>query len=284
MLQNIFSKPVELNVGDRLITFKSMEDFEFAMDARTTLPQSRITDAINSTPNEIDMELNTMDIAIEQITELVNESEQSEVTQQLKAINPVIFSSDNHWRDIFFALKKHRSAESSEYKVIALKAYLQYLNNRKEILQSIKTRLGESASVEQATPEVPQFRTGELDIDDNFDSKVLADELGMKSMPTGEYVTIDIEKGDEISLLLANYECKIVVRDGIKFIDNDNVSYPITNGMNKIGRGRECSIRFNDTMQRISRLHLIIINHDNKKLELSDVSTYGSFYLKNPAK
>ncbi len=34
MLQNIFSKPVELNIGEKVITFKSMEDFEFAMKAR----------------------------------------------------------------------------------------------------------------------------------------------------------------------------------------------------------------------------------------------------------
>lgn len=279
MLQNIFSKPVELKIGQTVITFKSMEDFEFAMNARTMLPQSRITEAVNASQNELNMEANSIDVAIEQIAELIKQSKESEVTQKLKSINPVIFSNDNNWRDIFFALKKHRSAESSEYKLIALKAYLQYLKNRKETTQSMKTRL-EKIDEKNSNAERIQFRTGELDIDDSFDSTVLAKELGLKSIPTGEYVSIDVERGDEISLLLANYQCKLVIRDGIKFIDSDKVSYPITTGMNKVGRGRECSIRFNDTVQRISRLHLIIINHNNKKLELSDVSTYGTYYLK----
>ena len=279
MLQNIFSKPVELNIGETVITFKSMEDFEFAMNARTMLPQSRITEAVNATQNDLKMELNTIDVAIEQISELIKQSEENEVTQKLKAINPVVFSSDNNWRDIFFALKKHRSAESGQYKLIALKAYLQYLTNRKETTQSMKTRL-EKIEGQHANAEPVQFRTGELDIDDNFDSRVLAKELGMKDMPTGEYVSLDVEQGDEIALLLANYQCKLVVKNGIKFIDSDNVAYPITTGMNKIGRGRECTVRFNDMVQRISRLHLIIINHDNKKLEFSDVSTYGTYYLK----
>ncbi|MGB1800017.1 MAG: FHA domain-containing protein [Gammaproteobacteria bacterium] len=283
MLQNIFSKPVELNIGEKLITFKSMEDFEFAMNARSMLPQSRVSEAINATANELNMESNTIDIAIEQIAELIKQSKESEVTQKLKSVNPVIFSNDNNWRDIFFALKKHRSAESSQYKLIALKAYLQYLKHRKETIQSMKKRL-DKLDEKQNNAEPVQFRTGELDIDDNFDSNVLAKELGLKSMPTGEYVNIKVEKGDEISLLLANYQCKLIIRDGIKFVDSDNVSYPITTGMNKVGRGRECSVRFNDTVQRISRLHLIIINHDNKKLELSDVSTYGSFYLKKQTK
>lgn len=283
MLQNIFSKPVELNIGENVITFKSMEDFEFSMNARSMLPQSRVTDAINASENELNMESNTIDIAIEQVSELIKQAKENEVTQNLKVINPVIFSNDNNWRDIFFALKKHRSAESSQYKLIALKAYSQYLKNRKETIQSMKTRL-EKTDEQQNNPEPVQFRTGELDIDDNFDSAKLAEQLGFKSMPTGEYVNINIEKGNEISLLLANYQCKLIIRDGIKFIDNNNVSYPITIGMNKVGRGRECSVRFNDTVQRISRLHLIIINHDNKKLELSDVSTYGTFYLKTPNK
>lgn len=279
MLQNIFSKPVELKIGDKVITFKSMEDFEFAMNARTMLPHGRVIEAVNSTQNELNMESNNIEIAMEQITELIKQAEDSEVTQKLKAINPVIFSSDNNWRDIFFALKKHHSAESSQYKLIALKSYLQYLSNRKETVQTMKNRL-EKISDTQGNNEPVQFRTGELDIDDSFDSSALAKELGMNEMPTGEYVTIDVEKGDEISLLLANYHCKLSIKDSIKFIDSDKTSYPLTTGMNKVGRGRECSIRFNDMMQRISRLHLIIINHDNKKLELSDVSTYGSYYLK----
>ena len=159
------------------------------------LPQSRVTEAINATANELNMESNTIDIAIEQVSELIKQSIQNEVTQKLKPINPVIFSNDNNWRDIFFALKKHRSAESSQYKLIALKAYLQYLKNRKETIQSMKTQL-EKIDEQHSNAEAVQFRTGELDIDDNFDSAVLAEELGLKSIPTGEYVSIDVEKGE----------------------------------------------------------------------------------------
>lgn len=283
MLQKIFTKPVELNIDDKVITFKSMDDFEFAMTARTMIPQERITEAIDATPGELDLESNAMVIAIEQISELLNQSsEPGDVTQKLKAINPVIFSNDNNWRDIFFALKKDRSNESSKYKLIALTAYLQYLTNRQEMIQSIKARL-EKSHDQKESAEAAEFKTGELDLDDNFDSKVLAKELGMTHMPTAEYVVFELEEGDEVALLLANYQCKLIAKDGIKFVDNENVEHPIMIGLNKIGRGRECKVRFTDTMQRISRLHLIIINHDNKKLELTDLSTYGTYYLQKSA-
>ncbi len=279
MLKNLLTKPVELNIDGRGITFKSTEDFEFALDARTAVPLKKVTEAIKSTPGELDMESNAIIIAIEQITEIIDQSSESgEITQSLKAINPVIFSNDNGWRDIFFALKKDHSGDSSEYKKIALTAYLQYLSNRQEMIQTIKAQC-EKDNNQKGNAKAPEFKTGELDIDDDFDSKVLAKELGMTTMPTAEYVVFELDEGDEVALLLANYQCKLIIKQGIKFVDNENVEHPMVIGLNKIGRGRECNVRFTDTMQRISRLHLMVINHDNKKLELTDLSTYGTYYL-----
>ncbi len=279
MLQKIFTKPVELNIDGKVITFKSIDDFEFALSARTTIPLDKVTDAIKSSPGELDLESNAIMVAIEQLSELGNHpSENSEITKSLKAINSIIFSNDNGWRDIFFALKKHHSANSSKYKQIALSAYLKYLSNRQEMIQSIKARLDKQNSTNE-NGEVSQFKTGELDLDENFDSRVLAEELGMTSMKKGESVSFDVKEGDEIALLLANYQCKLIVKDGIKFIDDNNTEYLMTIGENKVGRGSECKVKFMDTMQRISRLHLMIINHDDDKLELTDLSTYGTHYL-----
>ena len=279
MLQKIFTKPVQLKIDGKIITFASIDDFEFTLGARTTIPLTRITEAMNATPGELDLESNSMVVAIEQISELIDQTFGSgEVTQSLKAINPVIFSNDNNWRDIFFALKKDRSAESSKYKLIALTAYLKYLTNRQEMVQAIKACL-EKDQNQKENAEAAQFKTGELDLDENFDSGVLAEELGMTSMQKGEPVVLEVEEGDEIALLLANYQCKLIVKEGITFIDNNNVEYALTIGENKIGRGSDCKVRFMDAMQRISRLHMTIINHDDKKLELTDLSTYGTYYL-----
>ena len=280
MLQKIFTKPVELNIDGKVITFKSIDDFEFALGARTTIPLEKITDAIKASPGELNLEANAIEVAIEQLSELNNQSsETGEITQSLKAINPIIFSNDNGWRDIFFALKKDQSAESSKYKQIALTAYLQYLSNRQEMIQTIKAQL-EKDNSQKGNAEAVQFRTGELELDEKFDAKKLAKELGMTKIPTAEYVVFELEEDDEVSLLLASYQCKLIRKDGgVKFVDNENEENSMMIGLNKIGRGRESNVRFADTMQRISRLHLMIINHDNKKLELTDLSTYGTYYL-----
>ncbi len=191
MLKKLRTKPIELNIGGKVITFKSIDDFEFALAARTMVPLEKMNEVIKATLGELDLESNAIVIAIEQISELINQSSESgEVTKSLKAINPVMFSNDNNWRDIFFALKKDRSAYSSKYKLIALTAYIQYLTNRYEMIQSIKAQLENDPNHEEKR-EAAQFKTGELDLDDNFDSSKLAKELGMTSMEIAEPLILE---------------------------------------------------------------------------------------------
>lgn len=258
-----------------------MDDFEFSLAARTTIPLQKVVDAIDSSPGELDMESNAIKIAIEQIDELINEaSATGEVTQHLKALNPIMFSNDNGWRDIFFALKKDRSSDSSKYKQIALKGYLQYLSNRKQMIATLKAKVDPQSDVDEVNAEAPSFRTGELEYEEKYDSRPLADELGMETLEQGVPVILEVSEGDEIRLLLASYQCKLVVKEEIVFIDHCNVEHSLSAGENRIGRSSDCKVRFVDSMQRISRLHLLIDIKDNNTLEFTDRSSYGTHYLK----
>jgi FHA domain-containing protein len=283
MLQNIFAKPVVLIIDGKDVAFQSIDDFAFALDARTAIPLDKITEAVKATPGELLLESNAIEIALENLTEIINDSPEtiSSVTTRLKAINSVVFSNDNGWRNLFSALKKDRSPDSSTYKEIALNKYLEYLSNRKKLIDLIldeSNRKNDPEAMQQETYEAVPFRTGELEIDGNYDPADLKEKLGMTDMPKGVAMDFEIEEGEHIDLLLAKYHCKVIAKDGLKFLDCNNIEYPLSIGMNKIGRGKECSIRFIDTMQKISRLHLKIINHDDKNLELIDLSTYGTYY------
>jgi FHA domain-containing protein len=280
MLQNMFTKsaePVELIVDGKPLIFNSIDDFEFALNARTSIPLDKVTEAIKATPGNLLLESNSIVVAIEKLTEIINQPAEtvSGVTTRLKPINSVIFSNDNGWRNIFIALKKDNSSDSSVYKQIALKKYLQYLSNRKDLMDSL---LGDQVENIEAV----SLRTGELEIDDDFDNTAIKEKYGMMAMPKGEAVSFNVKEGDKIELLLANYHCKLIVRDGLKFLDPNNIEYPISIGINKVGRAKECSVRLQDTMQKISRMHLKILNHNDTKLELIDLSTYGTYYFQHP--
>ena len=282
MFQTLFTRPAAHTIEDRVITFKSIDDFEYALAARSAIPLERINEAIESTLDELTRDVNAITVAIENIKELIDQSSASgEVTKLMKSINPIIFSSDNGWRELFFALKKDRSVESSLYKQIALKGYMSYLQNRQAMIQSVKTRLEKENGLEQAG-ETAAFNTGELDLEENVDCKSLGAELGMSRIGNGRSISLDVTVGDKIQLLLANYRCRLLVKkDAVLFLDNCNEEHPLSEGENKIGRSSECAVRFIDSMHRISRLHLIINVINDSKLELTDLSTYGTHYLKS---
>ena len=277
MLGKILIKPLELDISGKKIVFNSINDFEFALDARTSIPLEKVTDAVISKLEVLLLESNAIEVAIEKLTELLSEAPEksSGLNMRLKPVNSVVFSHDNGWRDIFIALKQYESNDSSQYKQLALKKYVEYLSNRKKLIDLL---LKQKNSKVDSNAEAPPFRTGELEIDKDFDPNVLKEKLGMSSMPKGEIVEFVIKEGEKINLLLANYACKLISKNGIYFIDHNKVAYPIETGETKIGRGKECPIRFPDAMQKISRLHLKIINHDGENLELIDLSTYGTFY------
>lgn len=48
MIHKLLTRPVKLKIDGKVITFKSMDDFEFDMPARTTIPRERMIEAINA--------------------------------------------------------------------------------------------------------------------------------------------------------------------------------------------------------------------------------------------
>lgn len=275
MLQRLFTSPVELMIHDKAIMFNSVDDFEFALDARTAIPLEKITDTINSSLSELQLESDAIGLAREKLSEIISQSPEtsSGITMRLKSINSAIFTKDNGWRDIITALNGFESFELCKYKQIALKTYLRYLSNRLGMIKSVQLKLEKNPSADSS-----MLRTSSLDLSDQVDATVQGAKLGMMSLPKGIPVNINIKKGDKIELLLSTYKCELLIEDEIKFVDSNSAEYPINLGMNKIGRGHGCSVKLMDDMQEISRVHMAIVNHDGKKIELTDLSTHGSHY------
>ena len=105
----------------------------------------------------------------------------------------------------------------------------------------------------------------------------------MESLPALEAVSLEIEEGEMIELLLANYKCRLMMdEESLIFVDHEENVVLLEPEINKIGRSKECIVRFTDTTQRVSRLHLLINNIGSGKIELTDVSSFGSHYVKKP--
>ena len=60
MLNKLFSKPLELQVGEHSLKFSSVADFEFAVAGRISVPSKRITDMVKFTPDQLQKEARTI--------------------------------------------------------------------------------------------------------------------------------------------------------------------------------------------------------------------------------
>lgn len=284
MLQRFFTHPIELTINDKPVMFNSVEDFEFALEARTAIPLDKITSSVKASLQELQQEAEAIAIAEDKLSHMMSKSPETSdgITMRLKSIDSSIFSKDNGWRDIIIGLNSDESFESCKYKQVALKTYLRYLSNRLEMVKSIRAELEKQNSGSESI-NLAQARTGAFEIDEELEPTLSDSRAGMMKMPKGKSIMLGIKQGDRIEFILAKYACKLFVGESIMFSDSHGVEHPINIGINKVGRGHACSVKISSELHEISRVHLIIANHNDKKLEITDLSTHGTYYRHIPA-
>jgi FHA domain len=284
MLQRFFTHPIELTINDKAVMFNSVEDFEFALDARTAIPLEKINNTIKASLDDLQLEAKAIGVAEKKLSNLMSKAPEtsSGITMRLKSIDSSIFSKDNGWRDIITGLNSNESFESCKYKQAAVKAYLQYLSNRLGMIKSILTEI-EKQNENNQKISLAQAKTGAFEVNEDLDPTLIDSKSGMTKLPKGKPVMIDIKQGDKIELIIARYRCKLIVGEDVIFKDSNGVKSSINIGKNKVGRGHGCSVKFSSDMHEVSRVHLIIANHNDKKLELTDLSTHGTHFRHIPA-
>ncbi len=283
MLQNFFSHPIELTISDKPVMFNSVEDFEFALDARTAIPLDKITSTVKASLQELKQEAEAIAVAEDKLSQMMSKSPDTSngITMRLKSIDSSIFSKDNGWRDIIIGLNHDDSFESCKYKQVALKTYLRYLSNRLGMIKSVQAELEKQDDKESIN--LAQAKTGAFEVNEEVEPTLYDFKAGMMKLPKGKSIMLDIKQGDRLEFILAKYACTLLVGEDIIFIDSNATEYPINIGINKVGRGHGCSVKVSSDLHEISRVHMIIANHNDKKLELTDLSTHGTLYRLIPA-
>ncbi len=109
------------------------------------------------------------------------------------------------------------------------------------------------------------------------DVDILNSELDLVRISKDSPIILEMDEGETIEIYVSKYKCKLIAKNGIKFIDTDDVEYPLELGENKIGRGKGCNVKLSGYMREISRSHLLIVNYDNSKLKLTDLSAKGTY-------
>jgi len=283
---------MELAIGNQLMRFASVEEFEFSLNGRTSLPANKISDLMKLSPRELKAEAVTIEELEKRFQTLLARSEDSTISRAMTRLDPTIFSKDNDWRSIISGLNEC-GEEHREFKLAALRKYLEYLRTRKTVLKDLYRQKQVQAEQNQdqevkdhtifgsvdklsATANLESTMSGpSSDVTQMF-QQVRKKEPVTRRLPRGEPVMIHIKSGENVEISLSKHKFWLTATAGLELIDEEGQHYMLAKGRNIIGRDMECDISLSPIMKDISRKHLIIENLGDNRLKLTDLSSHGT--------
>lgn len=292
MLNKLFNKPLEIQVGEQTLKFCSVGDFEFAVAGRVSVPSKKITDMVKFSPDQLQKEARTIKEIEKKFVSILSKSieDTNSINRAIRELDPLIFSQDHNWRDIISGLNEGEE-EFNAFRRVALVKYMQYLSARQEIIKylySEKKRMLNEPVVEPAKGSDEKDNTGgfreTLMLENTIFEPVASNRKDgsngsddFERIPKGEAVTITLTPATEMTVMLSKHKCSLTAKDGIHFIDHTGKKYKLAKGRNIIGRDTVSTIILDPSLRDISRLHLVVENIDDSSLKLTDLSSHGSF-------
>ncbi len=281
MLNKFFSKPVELNIGDQTLRFCSIPDFEFCLTGRTSVPSRKISELVKLSTKKLKNEAVTIKDIEKRFVNILSRSIENpnSINQALRELDPTIFSQDHSWRHIIGALNEGGD-DLNPFRRIALVKYMQYLASRQEIIKYLYSEKQSQANGAKAEEnEEPSDKLSGTYILDNTLFEPVKDEKNgeFERMPKGEVISLLLPAGKNIDIRLSKHRCILSNKNGIEFIDQAGNRHPLIKGRNIIGRDTSSTVKIDSSLRDISRLHLLIENLGDNKLQLTDMSSHGTF-------
>ncbi len=285
MLNKFFTKPIELKIGEQIYKFCSVADFEFSLAGRTAVPSKKITDMVQFSTTQLKKEAKTIKDIEKRFVGILSKSidEPNSINRAIRELDPVIFSQDHGWREIISGLNTGHD-ELNPFRRIALVKYMQYLSARQEIIKylySEKRRMLNEPN--DNLSESTQFKETVILDSTMFEpsSENLIGAENFERMPKGEAVTVSLEPGHHLDILLSRHPCKLLkTADKMQFVDNNGRSYDLKIGRNVVGRDTVSTIMMDPLLRDISRIHIIIEKLNDKTVQITDMSSHGSYILK----
>lgn len=272
-LGKLIGDSIKIRAGELDISISSPEEFLFCCSGRTSLPQGRLdaigrgaSKALTDEINQLHRLANTM--------KKISDPSSTMTVHGFSEVPVGSISQDHNWRDIFEALRGAPPKPGSlldQCRQMAMEHYLQYLDNRCGAINSVLlARRSEKAAGKDERNSTPVFSPGIVETG--------LGEVHYERIPKGETVVVKIRPGEDVDLLLSRHKCKLIhENEKLKFISNaQHDPIPIHPGRTAIGRDTINDIVLDAAWRDVSRLHLVI-NHDGNELQITDMSSYGTF-------
>ena len=256
------------------MTFRSVDDFAFAVQSRTSVPSVRARAMFDRTAADLRAEYQRIKAVEKNLVDVLEDTllDGGPCGPALQGLGLSIFSSDHGWRDLFTALIDLDDAFDG-YKRVALIKYMQYLGSRQQVLKvafAAATDHPEGVSEIDAAPgETLVFEAGTLPLSAPPDD--------LLRLPPGQTIRLYALPGHPIEIRLAKHPFTLVNDDGWCLCEPGGVRFRLGDSPCTIGRGRDNRLRLGREYGYVSRRHLTAEPIDDHVIALTDRSSHGTY-------
>lgn len=270
---------VKLSIDGRTVTFHSLEDFEFCLDARTEVPARKMTELGRQGAERLHEEAINIRKVERRFTDVLARDLEGRdrISRSMRELDSKLFSQDFRWRSIMAAVTSLPD-DLDGWRHAALTRYLGYLRSRQETLRAAYTELRRrddtpalAAEDEGSTPALRE--TSIFDVEDI--PATVAGPDGFATLPRGETVKVRISP-KAMPIMLSRHRFELRMRDELELFDTAGVRHPLRHGRNVVGRDISNDVVVDAGFRDVSRRHLIIETTTPDWLQLTDLSSHGT--------
>jgi len=281
MFNKFFTKPLELKIGEQTVQFNSVSDIAFSMEGRTSVSSAKLSELFKLSTDQLETQAKTIAGINKSLVSILSraDEEPDSINRSMRELDPQIFSQDHGWRDIIQALNKEQD-EITSIRTTVLMKYTKYLSSMEDTIGYICSEKKRSIGTPVDDDEKEMRELGATWAPDQFRSESgvgSQTEDEFKRLPKDKKVLVKLPPGGRLDVRLALYKCQLVATDdNVQFIDNTGVTI-LSKGRNIVGRGPKSTVKVDAPQKGVSRTHLHIFISDDHTLQLTDLSSEGTF-------
>src|SRR5574337_142155 len=266
---------LRLRVGATSESFASAEELGRFLHARLATPDERMQEFAKLDERALQREARKMLQAQQNVMDLmVSAKESGESLANLwRRLDISKVPDDYDWPSILFALGNDARIVEA-YRREALSQYLQFLEKRRDALDSFRPHQERHKDGERSRTAAPPKEQG-------GDSRPTPSEVlrGYTRLPHCHAVEVNLEEKPDITVFLGTNRYHLSKRGEAVTLSEDKAgeAYALKPGRNTIGRSSQCDVHLANQASDVSRQHLIVDVSGNRAVNLMDVSSRGTY-------
>lgn len=267
------AKPLRLSVDSHRLSFRSVVDFEFALESRTDFPVGHFSRLIKLDADELEQTARDLRRIEHRLLDLIEQSleKPTELGKGLAGMEPELFSGDHQWDQIFHGLRL-QPRQYDNFKRVALSHYLKYLHSQRNVLKTLHetNAKGKSGELNLSPGETAIFDSGTIASSQESSGR-------LEALPRGESVGIQLDARCQLDFMLSRYPFTLIGGKAFLLIDETGQRYPLHPGKNYVGRQSGNDVVVDAAHRAVSRRHLIVEPGGESAAVLTDLSSHGTF-------